>query len=141
MDDAPDQPWKDTPPTPLFNPSGKRVIVYQEPADRVSKGGIVIPKNSERAPTIGVVVKVGNGYDSDDPRWQAYEDGLVKEPPVWNSPFPVGSRVVWGKWHGDITLSIEIDPKWWDSKEEEDKYSGHLLFVVLHAKDVLGLAE
>ena len=142
LDDAPEQPWHDDklPELKSFQPSGKFVIVYQEPEETTSKG-IVIPKSvsSRQKPVIGSVVKEGNGYDPMDDYWNAYEryDPEVKDPPRWRCPFPRGTRIVWSKWKGDIILKIEIKPGFL-TEEEEKKHEGKLQFVMIHARDIAG---
>jgi chaperonin GroES len=49
-----------------FRPLHDRLLVKRNPAEEVSKGGIIIPDSAKEKPIEGTVVAVGNGKILDD---------------------------------------------------------------------------
>ncbi len=45
----------------VFKPSENRYLILADPAEELTKGGIIIPDNAKEAETNGVVVAVGPG--------------------------------------------------------------------------------
>jgi co-chaperonin GroES (HSP10) len=127
-------------PKPHFIPNGKRIVILQEPEERISKGGILIPDQSatKYRPTVGVVIGLGTGYDPEHPLWDEWErsEEELLTPP-WRCPFKVGDRVVWGRYHGDVRVKTTVEPEWFD--EGEDPEEG-VPVIIIHVKDVLGFA-
>src|SRR3972149_2712799 len=127
-------------PKPHFIPNGKRLIVLQEPEERITQGGIIVPDRAAALyrPTVGVVIGLGTGYDSDHPLWDEWERGFTEVKPPWRSPFAIGDRIVWGRYHGDVRVKTTVDEDWWD--EGEERGDGGIPGIIIHAKDVLGVA-
>lgn len=83
----------------MITPAGHRVLVKVEEAEKVTKGGIVIPdhlqdRNTE-ASTIGTIVAVG------PTAWQAFDDGTP-----WAQ---VGDRVAFAQYGGKKITDPETD--------------------------------
>lgn len=127
-------------PKPDFIPNGKRLVILQEPAETMSKGGLVIPEvaANKYRPTVGVVIAHGDGYDANDPEWNEWERGHAEQQPTWQPPYKVGDRVVWGRFHGDTVVKTTVDEAWWD--EDEDRGDGGVPVIIIHVLDVLGRA-
>jgi len=47
-------------------PYGNRVMILPDPADDVSKGGILLPEQAKKRPLRGTIVEVGPGRMRDD---------------------------------------------------------------------------
>lgn len=70
-------------------PFGKRILVFPDNAERVSRGGIIIPDSAQEKPSAGTIVQVG--YDNEK-----------KEP----LNVQVGQRCLYGKYSG---MEIEFE--------------------------------
>lgn len=128
-------------PNPIFTANGKRLLAIQEPADRMY-GSIIIPADAseKHRATIGIVCKLGNGYDPDDPIWNEWErGGLGDHAPEWKTIFNIGQRIVWGRYQGDVQVKMKVTDEWWDSEEEKQAGEGRVQIVVIHVKDILGV--
>lgn len=127
-------------PKPHFVPVGKRIVILQDPEERISAGGIIIPDATATKvrPTTGVVIGWGNGYDPDHPLWDEWEYHTAAEQPHWRCIYAIGDRVIWGRYHGDTRIGTTVEPDWWDEGEDQDQ---EVPVIVIHVKDVLGLAE
>ncbi len=80
----------------FVEPLGDRVVVYPDPPDDVSEGGIIIPDLAKHRPQMGTVVAVGPGRWV--PEMQDYKPlGLE-----------AGDRILFSKYGGtDIELNID----------------------------------
>lgn len=86
-----------------FKPLFDKLLIKPDPAEEVSKGGILLPDNDEK-PCKGVVVAAGEGYRN--------EDGQILPMDV-----KVGDHVVFGKYIG---TEVEIDGEKFLIIEEEN---------------------
>jgi chaperonin GroES len=87
-----------------LRPLQDRVLVERIDAEKVSKGGIIIPDTAQEKPQQGKVVSTGKG--------RIMEDGSI-EPPIVSA----GDFILFGKYSGS---EIEIDDIKYVIMREED---------------------
>ena len=120
-------------PVPVCKPAGKRILVFQDPAEE-KRGSIYVPQTSQRTfqSTWGEIVAIGDGYEPEDPDWKSWDA---------NVPYTIGDRVMWGRYQGDCAALYEVEDAWWDSPEEKEQFRGRVELVLIHVKDILNFHQ
>ena len=108
-------------------PRGKNILVFQDPEEE-KRGRILIPEQyrGKYRATEGRIVVIGDGYDGDDPEWEGWKGAF---------PYPVGTRVAWGRYE-DRVIKLPVNPEWWDSPEEQERERGVVAFTLIPIRDV-----
>jgi co-chaperonin GroES (HSP10) len=115
-------------PIPHFKLLGKAVMVYQDAAEE-DYGKIIIPDTAKRKPGSGIVVAIGDGYDPNDPVWEA-----------WDPTVEVGDRVLWSS-YDEMRVRCRVDDEWWEDNNRKNTPEHHrkVEFVLLAVQQVVGI--
>lgn len=111
-------------PKPLCKLQGQRVLVYKDEFSEDYGRFLKIPREQgeKRAPMIGTVVMVGDGFVSHD--WLNYYDPGQPDTPLeeirdrviaaWRKICPIqeGDRVQWSK-YDDLIVEMRVAKDWW----------------------------